>query len=286
MNSFFEESVETITALTPESMYRTGGSIAALIALFLTRLIINYIIRRRIKDVKKRYNWHKTVNYTVLIMSLLMISRIWITGLSSFINFLGLVGAGLVIALREPVQSLFGLIFILWRKPYSVGDRIEVANKMGDVVDIGFFRTTLLEVEGFKGVEQSSGRLMEVPNNFVFSHLIFNSSQGFDFIWNEITLRLSVKSDWKKGIEILEKVGQRSYMNFKEDARSKLNSAGDKFLIFYHNFDPKVYLKIKRDTAFLTLRFLCPPRQKRDIEDRFWKELLDELSNEKNIELK
>jgi hypothetical protein len=98
---------------------------AAWVLLFLARLVTHRIIEHRTKDVQRRYVINKTFNYVFGIIFFIALISIWFGGLTSWSAYLGLVSAGLAIALQDPLVNLAGWIFISVRKPFTVGDRIE-----------------------------------------------------------------------------------------------------------------------------------------------------------------
>jgi small-conductance mechanosensitive channel len=72
-------------------------------------------------------------------LAIILVGRVWLAGMQSLATIIGLMTAGLAIALQDIVKSIAGWAFILWRKPFSVGDRIQVGNHTGDVIDIRIF---------------------------------------------------------------------------------------------------------------------------------------------------
>src|SRR5690606_18869649 len=106
-----------------------------------------------------RYKWSKSTRYVISIIGLLIVGRIWFEGVGTFGTYLGLVSAGLVIVLREPVQDIAAFMFIMWRHPFRLGDRIEVNDVKGDVIDQGLFKFSLMEISGWVDADQSTGRV-------------------------------------------------------------------------------------------------------------------------------
>jgi small-conductance mechanosensitive channel len=125
-----------------------------------------------------------------------LLAWIWVEELLSLSTFLGLVSAGLAIALREPLINLMGWAFIVWRRPFEMGDRIEIGGQAGDVIDMRVFQFTLLEIGNWVDADQSTGRAIHVPNGKVFSESLANYSKGLAYIWNEIPVRVTFESDW------------------------------------------------------------------------------------------
>jgi len=121
-------------------------SFAILLVLWLARFLVLIVVHRRSDDVRIRYRWKKTSQYVIATLAVLIIGMIWIQGFRSLATYLGLLSAGLAIALRELVANFVGWAFILWRRPFEVGDRIQIGDTAGDVIDLRIFQFTLLEI--------------------------------------------------------------------------------------------------------------------------------------------
>ena len=137
----------------------------------------------------------------------------------SISSVIGLAGAGLAIALQDPIVSLVGWFLIIGKAGITVGDRVEINNVKGDVIDIGLLRTVVLEVGNWVSAEQSTGRVVFFPNSFIFKNHFFNYSTGNSFIWDEIHITVTYESDWKRAKEIIENVAQPICKEFVEKAK-------------------------------------------------------------------
>jgi small-conductance mechanosensitive channel len=209
---------------------------------------------------------------------------VWIGALSSLATFLGLLSAGLAIALRDPLVNMAGWVFIVWKRPFVAGDRITIRKHMGDVIDQRIFQFTLMEVGTESGAEQSTGRLIHVPNGWVFMDSITNHTRGFPYIWNEVTLRVSFESDWRAAKQMLERVAEEHANPLSEDAERALRRAAQEYLIFYSSLTPAVYTMVREWGVELTLRYLVEPRRVRSSEQEIWEAILDAMAAEERIE--
>jgi small-conductance mechanosensitive channel len=110
---------------------------------------------------------------------------------------LGLFSLLLGFALQTPITSLIGWLYIVIRTPYHVGDRIQIEDFKGDVVEISYLDTTLWEFGGdYLTNDLPSGRLIRVPNSLVLQSAVFNYSwRKFPYIWNEIPFHIAYESD-------------------------------------------------------------------------------------------
>src|SRR5205814_1260866 len=112
---------------------------------------------------------------------------------------LGVVSAILGFALQTPISSFIGWVYILMKKTYRIGDRIQVGTSTGDVIDIDYLDTTLWEFGGpYVSADHPSGRLIKFPNSNVLSTAVYNYSWPlFPYIWNEISVQVAYTSDLK-----------------------------------------------------------------------------------------
>ncbi|WP_340103400.1 mechanosensitive ion channel family protein [Rhodohalobacter sp. 8-1] len=281
------EFQDYLQQIMSETSLQTGNFIETgliILILILIRIVIVRIVDRQIESTASRYRWRKNVTYTIVFLGLLLIGRTWIEALGSLATFLGLLSAGLAIALRDPVTDIAGWIFIVWRKPFQLGDRIEVSTHKGDVIDIRFFKFTILEIGNWVHADQSTGRVIHLPNHLVFSESIANYTSDFEFIWNEIEVVFTFESDWKKAKRILEEITDSHLMEYVSDAEQQIKHASKSYLIHYRNLTPIVYTDVVDDGIKLTIRHLSNPRRRRGINQMIWEDILDAVAAEDDID--
>ncbi len=259
-------------------------TVSLLILLWAMRYIILKILWKGSEDVKVRYIWRKTLTYTTFFLSLLLVLMIWISGLKSLGTYLGLLSAGIAIALRDPITNLMGWIFIIFRKPFNVGDRVEINGLKGDIIDIRVSQFLMVEIGNWVEAEQSTGRIIHVPNNWVFQKSLANYTAGFEFIWDEIKLTITFESDWKKARHILEEIVTYTTQKINSSADKEIKKASRRFMIYYKHLTPIVYTKINDFGVVFTLRFLINPRHRRGIEQNIWQEILERFEKENQID--
>ncbi len=253
------------------------ASILALVFLWLIRKTILIIVYRGTKDVRARYRWRKISAYVVFGFSVFLLGGIWFKGFQSISTYLGLLSAGLAIALQDPLVNLAGWAFIMWRRPFSVGDRIQIGEHRGDVIDQRIFMFTLMEIGNWVDAEQSTGRVIHIPNGKVFREVLANYSKGFQYIWNEIPVLVTFESNWEKAKEILLKIGAAHSEHLSKSAEEKLRKAARKMMIFFTKLTPIVYTSVKNSGVMLTIRYLCEPRRRRTSEQEIWEDILREF---------
>jgi small-conductance mechanosensitive channel len=202
------------------------------ILLWLIRTIVVRIVWRKTEDPYVCYRWRKSTIYVTVVPGLLIVGRIWFAGIQPIATFLGLLTAGLAIALQDLVKSVAGWIFIMWRKPFSIGGRIQVGSHAGDVIDIRLFKFSLVEIGNWVDADQSTGRVIHLPNSLILSEVIANYTRGFEFIWNEIPVLVTFESNWKKAKKILIDVAEKHAAHMTKDVERRIKEASKRYMIF------------------------------------------------------
>jgi small-conductance mechanosensitive channel len=253
--------------------------------LWLLQRLVLAIVYRRFTDPWTRYRWRKGVTYVALAIGLVVVGREWLEGFKSLATFIGLVSAGIAIALKDPLANLAGWAFIAWSRPFEVGDRIEIAKHKGDVIDLHLFQFTLNEIGGWVDADQSTGRIVHIPNQQVFTEAVSNYDKGFKYIWNEVPVVVTYESNWKKAKEILGTIALKHAEHLTAEAERDLLAASRQYLINYKKLTPIVYTTTTASGILLTIRYLIEPRRRRGTVSAIWDDILTEFAQSPDIEL-
>lgn len=279
--------IESVTgADANEALLRNLMLSAVVVALIIFgRHLLLRVVDRRIDDVRSRYRWAKGSAYAAFVLVILFVVAIWFQWFGSLGTFLGLLTAGLAIALKDPVVDLAGWVFILWRRPFDIGDRVQIAGRAGDVMDIRLFQFSILEIGNWVDADQSTGRIIHIPNAKVFTDTMANYTAHFDYLWNEVGVLVTFESDWRKAKRILKEIADEHASGVSDEAERSLRKASRRVLIFYPTLTPIVYTSVKDSGVMLTLRYLCKPRARRGTSEVIWEAMLDRFAAEADIDL-
>ncbi len=260
-------------------------SVVVCILMGVLSSVINHFLHKQMRDVQRFYKIKKGVNYTLFAVTIVILLGMWAGSMGTFSTYFGLVSAGLAIALKDIVINIAAWFFILVRRPFEVGDRIEIDHVAGDVIDQRVFQFTLNEIGNWVHGEQSTGRIIHIPNQQVFTHPLANYTKGFKYIWNEIPILITFESDWEVAKVILREIAVTHSAHLSADAEDKIREAARNFMIYYHNLTPTVYTSVGSNGVTLTIRYLCEPRLRRDSEEQIWEAILTAFGSHENIEL-
>jgi len=279
-----EEFIQNYLGISPVLQIKLLNTIILIGVLYTIIKLASKFFINKIEDVSNRYLWLKISRYITVFIAFIGLSKIWLGAFDSFGTYLGLLSAGLAIAFKDLLINLVGWLFILIRKPLRLGDRIQIGEVTGDVIDIRIFQFSVMEIGNWVDADQSTGRIIHIPNGFVFSKFQANYTEGFEYIWNEIPVLLTFESDWKKAKTILEEILNKNTIHFSEEAEKQIKRTARKFLIFYNKLSPIVYTTVKDSGVLLTMRFLCEVRKRRGVDMVIWEAVLNEFAKHDNID--
>jgi small-conductance mechanosensitive channel len=276
--------LHNITGLHPAIQDQILVSFLIIFILWFLRFILLRVVWRQTENVHTRYRWQKSSVYVIMVLGILFVGRVWFEGIQSLATYLGLLSAGLAIALKDIVTSLAGWIFIIVRRPFVVGDRIQVGEHAGDVIDIRVFKFTILEIGNWVDADQSTGRIIDIPNSKVLTDVLANYHKGFQYIWNEIPVLITFESNWQKAKTILLKIANKHGAELSKAAERRVKEASKKYMIFYQKLTPIVYTTVKDSGVMLTIRYFIDPRTRRGSEQAIWEDILKEFAKRKDID--
>jgi small-conductance mechanosensitive channel len=239
----------------------------------------------QIENRPAQYNLTRVLNLltflAILVIGLSILTANWYTTLVS----LGVLSLILGFALQTPIASLIGWVYLLIRQPYRVGDRIEIEDARGDVIDVGYLDTTLWEFGGpYLSTQHPSGRIIKFPNSLVLSKIVYNYSWPlFPYIWNEIKFQVAYNSDLEfisqTMREVVEEEMGKQMMDLVQVYRELLKQTPVDQLEIQER--PVVHFRAN-DTTWLEaiVRYLVHPKESGRVKTRLIKKLLEKLNAE------
>ena len=261
-------------------------TLVALIVLYIIKYYIIRIIYKKNYDPAKQFTTKKAIKLVLNVILLVILISIWGKESGKYIlSFIGFFTAGLAIAVKDIILNMIGSLYILWASPFKVGDRIEISGQIGDVIDIRLLHFSMLEVGNRIAGEQSTGRMIHLPNAYVFNYPLANYEKGFKFIWNELIVPIDKNSNWELAKVLINELLEEHINEIIEDAKEQIDEAGKNYPIYYNNLAPTIYTEFKEDKIVLTIRYLCEARKVRNTEHLLWEALLKVFKDHKEIKL-
>jgi small-conductance mechanosensitive channel len=196
----------------------------------------------------------------------------------------GLIGAGIAIALQDFFKNFVGGVLILVNKIYSVGDRIEINERTGDVIDIGVFFTTLMEIKYWVAGDQATGRLTVVPNGVILSGTVSNYTKDHNFIWDEISVPITYASDWREAKKTFQGILTRETVDIAKIAEEGISRLKDKYYSEQiRNLEPQIFITPTDNWITLDMRYVTTVYNRRDLKSRLGQLILEAVEKSDNI---
>ena len=258
-----------------------------LLLIVLLERIATFLADHYVKNDERRHSLKKWVRYFALFFGFLCVLFVYGTYARKDVFFVvGLFLAGMAISLRDVFSNFIGWLIIISPKGFSSGDRIALGQLVtGDVIDIGVLRTTLAEIGEWVDADQSTGRLVTIPNSLVLTTTIHNYTVGHDLIWHELPVTVTFESDWEKAEKIMLAIAEKDFEERKESILEQIRKVRKRYLVRYNFITPKVYVTIAASGVLLTLRYMVSARRRRTMEDEFSREILRQFGSESSIDL-
>lgn len=172
-------------------------SLVMLSVVLLIKHLIRRLIKTKVNNPGDQHNLLRVTNLISTTLLVLILASIVIQEPLTTLYGIGIFSLILGFALQAPITSFIGWLYVIFRHPYKVGDRIEIKQHKGDVIEISYLDTTILELSGnYLNNDRRSGRIIKIPNSAILSHELINYSGDQEpFIWNETALQIAFTSD-------------------------------------------------------------------------------------------
>ncbi len=244
---------------------------------YLFFFIVESLTIRRIRDERERYSFRRTVSFLKIAVTGVILLRVWIDTNYIFVAY-GIVGAGIAIALQDLFKNFVGGILIIISRTYQIGDRIEISETMGDVIDIGILKTKILEIHArdVKG-DQATGRIAVVPNGDTISSRVFNYTMDHTFVWDEISIPITYGSDWQQAVSLFLDIVRRETAVTAGRAEREIERIGERYYLPKRDVEPSVYLTLTDNWIAFDIRYVTDVRKKRATKDDLSRKLLDAI---------
>jgi small-conductance mechanosensitive channel len=245
--------------------------IVALITLYWIayRAILKYVNKKYSPKIASATNTGLLV--LIFLLSLFTVFATFSSSIPLFLSSISFLSAAIVFALQDFFASFFAWIYINTSDQYSVGDSILITSDTrviyGTVMDVGVFRTTLLEKVGDGGLdtEMNTGRIITFPNRFVHKHSLSNYTKNHLLIQHKFKFTIEYNQDYAKAKEVIITTVNEIYTMMELDEQKYL----DPHLPEDVSYTPKVFTHLDSSGVTYTIWFACKLGMKRVVQEYY-----------------
>lgn len=273
LSHFLMEFLNTKNIYVINCIYTLG----VFIILKIISKITKVINRKAFSSEKKIYLFQKRNKAIFTILFCIFTMFIWKTEIKDIITLISFISAAITLAARDIIYNYFSGLYIKLSKPIKIEDRVKIGDTTGDIINLNLLSFELLEVD--TTTNQSTGKIIHIPNSQIFTNQIKNYNTAFKYIWDEITINIDINSDFKKAKKIILKLIKNNEIikEIPQKMEQEILNAKEDYRIYYNNLTPIIYTKIEENKIVLTARFLIHPKKQRTVESELFELILLEL---------
>jgi small-conductance mechanosensitive channel len=278
----------TLIGATSDNLHKLlltiGFILVAVILTSILRKILGLFIGSR-SGTRFQFWAKQGVSLIIAGILILGIMSIWFDNPARLAGALGLIGAGVAFALQRVITAVAGYFVILRGKTFNVGDRIVMGGVRGDVIDLSFMQTRIMEM-GQSPKEQGdapsmwvrsrqfTGRIVTVTNDKVFDEPVYNYTREFPYIWDEINVPVRYQDDSAAAEKVLIDAARRHALTRDKIGEQEAKRIEQNFGIAVGQIDPQIFWRITDNWLEITVRFLAPDHGIRYIKDAMSRDIL------------
>ena len=286
------------TAAAAAASNISGSKVLLTVGIALAAILASGLLRQLARAALSRGGKGRALFWTDQIIKLLALAGflvgflfLWSGHLAGLGGAIGIIGAGVAVALQRVITSFAGYLIILRGKIFTVGDRVTFGGVRGDVIALGFMQTTVLEM-GQSPPEQSeepatwvrgrqyTGRVVRVTNDKIFDFPVYNFTREFPFVWAEIMLPVSHDGDCQRAEAVMLAAARKHTGDITREAKPALEKLRKVYFVDGEiEIEPRVYMTINDNYVELSLRFLSREPGVRPLKDALYRDILDGFRN-------
>ena len=252
---------------------------------FIFRMVLEDRLLKRLADYKSRYYYSKALSISYLLVTSIFLLIIWVDDIQALIVGFGLVAAAFTITMQDVARSFVGGLIIFFDRIYSVGDRIEIGDKQGDVIDISLLYTTVLEIGDWVDGDQPTGRLSIIPNSYILGNVVNNYTKDFNFIWEEMTVPVTYDSNWEEAVSLIMEAILLETGDLMANAKKAIPVLERKYYFSGRSTEPAVFIRLTDNWIECHARFVTDPWNRRSIKNSISRRILEGIEKSDKVKI-
>lgn len=257
---------------------KSVAAVIGILTVYLTFRVLERTLPHYFSKADARYRARKSIVFCGYVTILLFLAILFEDRLGRLSFAIGIAGAGLVVALQDVIASIAGALSIGFSSLYAVGDRVQIGDTRGDVIDIGLLRTSLMETGNWVNGDQYNGRIVRIPNSAVLKAAVFNYSQGFRFIWDEIKVVLSTASDSQFARETFLRLANEAVGDYLVEAKASWKVISDNNRTANPLLEPTVAVIVNAGALEFSISYVVDYTKRTVMKDRLFSAIVGEIA--------
>lgn len=251
-------------------------TIIIVVVVFIIFSFILGIVKRRLlkkattkKQISNVKIFSKVLKYLFVLILILFAIFSYAGSWAGLGLSVGLLSAALGWALQKPITGIAGWIMVVVRRPFDIGDRIIIGNVRGDVETITLTHIHIREIGGIVAGEESSGRIIMVPNSILFTQNIINYTSQNEYILDQVVVAVTYESNLDKAMAIAIESAKKCTKEFIKKIKK----------------EPYVRTYFQPSGINVHVRYFAPAVRLQEFSSKVTKEIYDRIMKSKDVEI-
>jgi len=281
------EAERDYSAKARSLLFRVGFLVLAIILVGVAADFWRRAVFRYIREPRRRNQFLLLRRIVVTVVIALILVFALSTEIGSLATFAGFLTAGIAFALQNVILSVAAYFFLIGRYGIRVGDRIQIGDVTGDVVNIGLVRLHLVELDVSGGEARPTGRIVVFSNSVVFqpSSNFFKQLPGSNFAWRRISLTLAADVDYALAERCISAAVAGVYDTYKPELDQQHLVLERSLAIHIAKAEPQTRLRLQETGLEIIVLYPIVLSQAAQIDDRMTHALLDTIASEPRLRL-
>lgn len=251
------------------------STLILLVVVIVSHSLVARFIRRHVDSMELRRKWLVQSRNGLILLFLIGFVMIWGEELRTLALSIVAIAVAFVVATKELILCITGSLLKTGARSFDIGDRIQVKDFRGDVIDQNLLATTILEVGPGKLTHQRTGRMTVIPNAMFVSEAVINESFTHDYVLHVFTVPFKREDNWQAAQEAFAEATSRHCEPFLEDARRYMSRLGRQRGLDVPSVDPRVTLQVPTaGEIHLVIRFPVKTAQRSYLEQAILADVL------------
>lgn len=261
--------------------------VIALVFVIILAELWRSAIFRYVHDMRRRYQFLLLRRIIIWIAIAITIAFALASEIGSIATFVGLITAGVAVALQNVILAIAGYFFLIGKYGVRVGDRVQIAGVTGDVVDIGLIRLHLMEVSSVDTGRQPTGRVVVFSNAVVFQPgaSFFKQIPGTSFTWHQMALTLAPETDYRLAEKRIVDAVNSVYAGYREHMEAQHQQMQDTLNVSVDLPKPQSRLQFTDGGLEIVVRFPAELDHAAEIDDEVTRKLVEAIEQSPRLKL-
>lgn len=215
-----------------------------ILVVIILRAIVSRFIKKQVQSRELQRRWLVQTRNAFILLLMLGLIFIWGEALRTFALSVVAIAVAFVVATKELIVCVTGSILKTGGGSFNIGDRIQVKDFRGDVIDQNILATTILEVGPGKLTHQRTGRMTVIPNSLFVSEPVINESYTHDFVLHVFTVPFKREEDWRAAQNEFLKSAKKQCKPYLKEAQTHMQQLSQEKGLDVPSADPRVTVQV------------------------------------------